>query len=201
MMRIRMIFMLVLASLMVGCGLSPQTVALRPVLNVPSPAIGQGRSLALVVVDRRATPAFGSRGGVYDTALITPLTDVAAAVRKALAERLQASGFVIQATEAQNRVAAALALHVEINKIDYRIIGPAIGSPVVNDVQVKALLNATLRSANAGRSLSGTYQAASFRRVAAYPSAADNADLLNKVVATALQQLLQDPKMIDLLRQ
>jgi uncharacterized lipoprotein YajG len=84
-----------LAAELISCALSPQTVAIKPLLNAQSYPLGRGRNLVREVLDQRPKFYFGSRGGVYHTALITPRTDVAQAIRQALAERLSANGFKV----------------------------------------------------------------------------------------------------------
>jgi uncharacterized lipoprotein len=164
-------------------------------VDVGVPAIGRNRPLALEVTDARDSPVFGSRGGLYgETALLTPRTEVAQSLRQALGERLAAAGFRIVTADTPDSVS----LDVRIQQLDYRLDTPAgPGGGVVNDARAEAVLDAILT--NAGRSHGARYQASSVRRVVGYPSEADNAALLNEVVAQSLRQLLQDPQLLALL--
>lgn len=181
--------------LLQGCALSPQTVTLTPLVDAAVPTVGRGRPMALSVNDARETTAFGSRGGLYgDTALLVPGEDVAQSVRRALAERLTAAGFRVM----PGGEAAPHALSVDIRRLSYRLeTPPGLAGGVINDARTEAILDAVLTHP-AGRH-GARYQAGSVRRVVGYPSEADNVALLNEVVAQALRQLLQDPRLQALL--
>lgn len=177
-----------------GCALNPQTVAIAPLVDARSQAIGNNRTLALQVQDRRPRQPFGARGGVYDTALINPRTEVAQAVYQALEERLVASGFRVSKAVGSE----PLALSVEILRIDYLSEpGTALGSPLVNQIRLHAAIAATAR--NGARILNSQYQASSTKRQIGYPSAAENERLINAVLAETLRQLLHDPDVLQVL--
>ena len=187
------IYPIVLSFLLLGCALSPQSITLSPVLNVAVTAQSQPQTIALNVLDLRPNRAFGTRGGVYDTALITPRTDVAQTLYRVLAERLRNGNFQLS-----DSIAAALPLlEVRIERIDYGAI-PVIAGGILNEIKVNALISATVR--NRGHVLSAQYQAASSRQINAYPSAEQNETLLNEVVGKALQSLLADQELLNLLR-
>lgn len=182
-----------IASVIFGaCALSPQTITLKPAIDVRSHPIGRGRELALEVVDLRPSRHFGSRGGVYgETALLNPRTEVAETVRRALAERLTASQFRVTPPNP----GAPLALRVEIQRIDYI----ASGEPIVSEVRAVAVIRAIVR--NSGRTLTSQYQANTARRVVGPPGEAANEVILNEVVGKVLQRLLQDGAVLELLSQ
>ncbi len=177
------------ALVLAACAVSPQTVALTPRLDVASPAIGRGRALVLEVVDVRPHVHFGSRGGVYDTALIAPRTDVAAAVRDALAERLVASQFQIVEAGADG----APALRVEIQRIDYRLDQRTVPAQVSTAARVRAVAR------NGATTLAGQYESSRSLQVLTLPDEARNEALLEAAVARALERILQDPAILDLL--
>ena len=188
---------LIIATLGQGCALSPQSVVLRPVLNVTIPPLSQPRTIALTVLDMRSSKAFGVRGGIYDTALITPRTDVAQTLRRILAERLQSGNFrVIDRIEADD-AAAALSLEVRIERINYGVT-PLVTGGLLNEVRVEALFQAIAR--NGERTLSGQYQAVGTRQINGYLNAEQNEALLNEVVGKALQNILADHELMTVLR-
>jgi uncharacterized lipoprotein YajG len=152
--------------------------------------------LALAVADQRPQKAFGTRGGVYNTALITPRTDVAQAIQRVLAERLGASGF--QVVPWQQGLEPSL--RVMVSSVDY-VVNQAstIGGPLINEVRVHAVIEAI--AINTGMSRSGHYQANSARRQVGFLSAPDNEFIINEVIAQALKQLLQDQNILNLLAQ
>lgn len=185
----KILWMLVLTALTAGCALSPQTVALLPRIDVQAHPIGLGRELALEVIDRRPDSAIGARGGIYDTALITPRSPADRVLWEALAERLTASGFRVVAA----RPDVSLGLRVELLQLTYR----ASGQPVVNRVEVQAAIAALVR--NGPRSLTGQYQANTSQVVFTAPSEAENERLINQVLGQALVRLLQDGEVLGLL--
>ncbi|MDX1657160.1 MAG: YajG family lipoprotein [Candidatus Competibacteraceae bacterium] len=175
--------------LLTGCALSPQTVALTPRVDAPAPVIGGGRSLALEVVDARSSPVFGSRGGVYKTALITSRTPVDQVVREALAERLTASGFRVVDPDQPS----PLGLSVTIERVDYR----ASGQPLVNQVRLEAEIRARARSG--GRELTGHYRSSLTRQVLKAPDEAANERLIDQLLGEVLARLLRDAALQELL--
>jgi uncharacterized lipoprotein YajG len=184
---------ILLAAELISCALSPQTVAIKPLLNAQSYPIGRGKSLALEVLDQRSKVHFGSRGGVYHTALITPRTDVAQAIRQALAERLSANGFKVVLPSSTS--VTPLSMRVDIQRIEYI----ARGDPVVNEVHIKAAIRAFTR--NGDKTLTSQYQANKVQRVLIPPDEVENEIMINEIVAEALQHLLQDKAVLDLLSQ
>lgn len=186
-----LVLAIVLAFVLSSCALSPQTVAIKPLLDVQSYPIGRGRSLALDVVDQRPDVHFGTRGGVYGTALISPRVDVAQAIRQSLAERLSANGFSVTLPQP----ASPLSMRVEIQRIDYI----ASGDPIVNEIQVRAAIRAITR--NGEKSLSSQYKASNTRQVLKPPNEVENEAIINEVVAETLKRMLNDKSILDLLAQ
>ncbi|MDQ2695570.1 MAG: YajG family lipoprotein [Pseudomonadota bacterium] len=184
------LIMVVVAAMLLGsCALSPQTVALTPRVDAPSQPIGQGRTLALEVVDRRPERNFGSRGGTYQTAVISPRTDVDLAVRQALTERLRASQFNVVPYQPD----APLAMQVEILQIAYQV--QEVG--LLKDIHARSAIQATVR--NGPTTLSGRYQANSARRELFWPNETENEAIINEVVGEALKRLFQDQAIVNLL--
>lgn len=175
--------------LLAGCASGPQQVDLTPYLEVRLPQGGQGRELALEVLDRRERQSFGLLAGITGNPPIGPARDPAAAVRQALAERFTAAGFQVQGP----RPAAPLSLTVEILDIRYE----ALGSPVVNEARTRAVVRAV--AINQGRQVTGEYQSNSARRVLGPPMAADNAYMLNEVISRVLDRMLADPRLVSAL--
>lgn len=186
-----------------GCALSPQSLTLRPFIDVPAEPIGRGRPLVLQVSDERSQAEIGRRGGVYDTASINLGTDVSQAVFAALAERLEASGFEVRSgsdatAPLGSEPADDLELRVVVRRVAYTARpDPLIGGLLFNEISTQAALKASLTAA--GLSRSGLYQASSVQRQLGYPTAAENEEIVNEVIAQALKQLLLDPELTLLL--
>ena len=155
--------MVLTSSGLVGCALSPQTVAILPAIDVRAEPIGRGRNILLEVLDQRPQQAIGARGGVYDTATITPRTDVVQGVEQALAERLEASGFNVGKDDTEVVLGSELGLRVAVLSIDYQAqTGAQLGTPLLNEIKLNAEIEATVTNNNNRRS--GQYQALSQRR-------------------------------------
>ena len=205
-MRVFAIFFTVLAtSVLCGlglasCALSPQTVAVLPAIDVRAEPIGRGREILLAVIDQRPQQAIGARGGIYDTATITPRTDVVQGVEQALAERLEASGFNVIKATGELAATPELGLQVAVLSIDYQALtGSQLGTPLLNEIKLSAEVNAT--ATNSSGSRTGQYQALSQRRQMGYPNAEENEIMINDVLARALKQLLEDRNILELLAQ
>lgn len=179
------------ALLIGGCALSPQTIDVAPSVTVEPAAIGQGRTLALDVVDKRPRAYFGTRGGVYGvTSTIGPTGDVSAGVRKAMAEALTAKGFrVVPAGSA-----ADLLMRLDVEDISY----VASGDPVVRSVETAARIGAVIRRGD--NEYSGRAQVKQSKDVITAPDAAQNETLINATLSQALERLLKNNDLVDFLR-
>lgn len=182
-----------LTVLLVGCALSPQSITVRPILDVSIPPSARPHIIQLQVRDMRSSQVFGTRGGIYNTALLEPRTDITSSIYRSLAERLRNGNFNIVT---DNRSNSPL-LEVRIKQIQYSS-SPIIAGGLINEIRINALFEATARHGN--RTLSGQYQATSTQQVSGYPSAEANEKLINKVTAEALRQLLSDQKLLAVLR-
>ena len=116
---------LIIGLIITACALSPQTVTIYPILQLPSRDIGRGRTIALEVIDARSSQSFGVRGGIYqETSVINPSGEIKVPVRNALATALHNYRFAV----ALPGVSAPLAMTVTIEDIRYT---PS-GAPLVN---------------------------------------------------------------------
>jgi uncharacterized lipoprotein len=174
-----------------GCALSPQIVQLQPSLAIDETNIGQGRTIALDAVDRRAGKTVGTRGGVYrDSAVISTGEDVAATLRRSMADALGAQGFRVLEPGAT----ADLSMTVGLEELSYK----AYGEPVVRTLEIAAKVsNAVARgdqryTANAG--ITDT------RNVLRAPAPEDNEAYINDTMAKALEKLLNDPRYLEFVK-
>jgi uncharacterized lipoprotein len=165
-------------------------VTIHPFLNLPSRDIGQGRTIALEVVDNRQNLAFGPRGGVYSaTALITPAGDLATSVRDALVAALHNYRFVV----AQPGALAPVRMSVSIDEIRYT---PS-GHPMVHQVRTDAVLSANCDFE--GRQYKIQFKVSSVKDVFPAPSAEENTKLLNAVISKGLQRMMDDEGLLKCL--
>lgn len=100
-----------------GCAFQPQSVAIAPTLSVPVSQIGQGKAVALDVVDERPRKTLGTVGARNIGADITLKGDIATTVRNSLQDGLTRMSFKQGA-----RGASDASLRVEIRNLDYTII-------------------------------------------------------------------------------
>lgn len=179
--------LLVFLSVLHGCALSPQVVRIRPVLDLsqlaPRP---QAASLALTVSDARQSALVGYRGGVYATAAITTDADLMSAVHAELARAFSQRGFRV----AGGGDAAEITLAVEIAELGYAVSEDRVTRTIETVATVRA------RSTTAEKTRTGEYQDRRTREVVKAPSAQDNEELINAVLAAALQRLVSDPDLL-----
>ncbi|MCG3144465.1 MAG: hypothetical protein HONDAALG_01895 [Gammaproteobacteria bacterium] len=182
---------LLVAWLLTGCALSPQTVPLQPVLAIDESDIGQGRTVALDAVDHRADQTLGTRGGVYrDSATISTVDDVAAALRRSMADALGAQGFRVLDAGAP----ADFGMTVGLEALSYR----AYGDPVVRTVEIAAKVSNVITRGD--QRYAASAGVSDTRNVLRAPAPEDNEAYVNDTLARALEKLLNDPRYLEFVR-
>lgn len=183
--------MVVVAWLLTGCALSPQTVTLQPVLAIDESNVGQGRTVALDAVDHRADKALGTRGGIYrDSATISTVDDVAAALRRSMADALGAQGFRVLEAGAP----ADFGMTVGLEGLSYR----AYGDPVVRTVEIAAKVSNVITRAD--QRYAASAGVTDTRNVLRAPAPEDNEAYLDDTLAKALEKLLNDPRYLEFVK-
>lgn len=183
----------VLIALLVGaCALSPQTIQIKPGVELQERGnIGQGRALSVQVRDNRDSPVVGTRGGVYaSTSEIRTAADIGTPIRHELADRLRVLGFRI--VDAGQQADADLTIMVDA--ISYE----ATGEPVVRSVETAATVR--VRAGIGNREYSGRYRASRTTKVLKAPGVEDNEEMINAAVSRVLERLLADRELLDFLR-
>lgn len=175
-----------------GCALSPQQVPIQPAFSVPQRDFGAGLSIALAVTDSRPHAYFGERGGVYDTAYITPEGDITAPVRSALEGALGRYGFTVTGA----RQPADLSMLVNIQAIDYE----ASGNAAMTTVDTRVSLGFELAAPD-GQVFNGDSSVSQSTEVALKPGEARNAELINQTLSLALERLMSDARVLNFLQQ
>lgn len=183
---------LLLALTLTGCALSPQSIELAPAPAITSENIGNNQSVAVFLKDVREDNAFGSRGGVYsDTSLIRAANELPEVFAERIRQGLQMKGFNAFSPQADSN-----RLEVDIKEFSYT---PEAGS-VVNRVTIQVVLHAIATQTN-GSLMSNTYRASNEFDMPFTPTAGRNRTMLNTVAEAALEQLLEDRKLLDFLAQ
>jgi len=175
---------------LVACAISPQSISLNPSVTVEKNNIGQGRSLNLTVLDKRATKALGSRGGIYsDTALVTIAGGPEEPIRQELIGALSGYGFnVINAANAD------IDLTIEVETLGYETQGSKYPLLVKNNILLKAVCN------KQESEFVSRYSANKEEEVLTSPTANQNERMINSLVSKALSALVKDQKLLNFLK-
>lgn len=175
-----------------GCGqtaFAPVFVDLAPRVDVPEARVGEGRAVALEVVDRRPDPSVGERRhGIVEGSRIELAQPIEATVHAALASALQRRGFVL----AEGAMGGAR-LVVEVRELSYVPEGGAFGARATSVVALHA-------EARAGdRFLSRDYRIADSDRMAIASSEHFNSGRLSAMLGEVLRRMVSDPEMMAVL--
>ena len=169
--------------LLAGCAQSPQRVWLEPKLNVPTSSLGEGKVVAVDVVDRRPSPSLGNFGKSRDASTeLSTEQDVALVVKQEVIAGMRKKGFVA-VEEQSNRDAK---LNVEVQLLEYA----TSPNTWTGDVYIKSAMKAV--ASKNGKTLEKMYRANFDKRVVVVPTAANNEQWINEALGDVLRQLLED---------
>lgn len=183
---------LVLCVMLVACAHSPQTINIRPDIDVSKAnALGQGTKITLQVVDNRASRVIGSRGGVYaDTANISTVSDIATPIRGELVQGLRVLGYEVVGADQASKAD----LKVLVDAIEYK----TTSKRVMTDIETAATVRAVARVGN--REFSGRYRGTQTKEVLRTPSSEDNDEMVNAAVSRVLERMLTDQELLEFMR-
>ena len=173
--------------LLAACALSPQIVPIQPDIQVTHPATDKG-VLALEVTDTRSSNTLGKRGGVYgDTSDISTAGDITGGLRQSLVTALRKMGYEVLADP------SSPALRVELATLGYRVIE----DKVTRHIETRAAVNAVFNKEN--KTFTNTYTITRNKEMLAPPGEGENVQLINDTLAAALQQMLEDGDLFNLI--
>lgn len=177
-------------ALLSGCAFNAQTVQLNPSVASSHSTEGQGVSVAIRVVDERASQSLGHRGNAYGSAAeITTNSDVAAVVSEQITRALKSAGFMVLGPSAQGNAS----LTVEVRLLNYSTsTGFWTGG-----IQIEATLEA--KAQKAGKSFEQMYRVKNEQRVVVVPTADKNAEWINAALGDVITKLVTDPKLLEFL--
>ena len=185
------LLIVVLASFLVtACALTPQSVTLRPKVEVAATSLGQGRTVGVTVVDERPRSIVGYRGVGTMGATITTAGDPPSAVQAALADGLRRHGF----NPVMGQVPEGRELRVEIRGLDYTLSQAVFGSTLRTESTLKGIC-----VIGSTRPYEGTYRGEYEESIHIVPSDSANEEYLNLVLSRAIQRLFQDTQLIQCL--
>ena len=179
-------YLLILPSL-TGCALSPQTVAIIPVLDGIGTSVTPGKQLAIQVRDTRANSIIGYRGGVYDTAAITTAENLTTSIEREVTQAYSKSGYSV--TEAGT---ADIRVMIDIESMDYK----AQQNNIIWDIEFSAAIRVTATSGTGEKSLQ--LQDRLTKQYAKAPSPRENEALINDVITTLLRRLVENNEFLTI---
>lgn len=186
----RILLVALVAALVSGCAFNAQTIDLHPTISTPHSAEGQGVSVAVRVVDERASQSLGHRGSAAGAAAeITTNSDVKAIVSEQVIHALQNEGFTVLGPTAQGNAN----LTVEVRLIQYSTsVGFWTGG-----IQIEATLEA--KAEKAGKNFEQMYRVKNEQRVVVVPTADKNAEWINAALGDVITKLVTDQKLLTFL--
>lgn len=179
--------LLVALILLSGCAFNAQTVNLHPTVLSTHSSTGQGVTVAVHVVDERASQSLGRRGGAVGAAAeITTNSNVAAIVSEKVTRALQDNGFTVLGSTAQGNAS----LTVEVRLLKYSTsVGFWTGG-----IQIEATLEA--RAEKSGKSFEQMYRVKNEQRVVVVPTADKNAKWINTALGDVITKLVTDQNLL-----
>jgi uncharacterized lipoprotein len=169
-----------------ACALSPQTVKIDPDLKLPEElSVIANTRFSLSVTDKRKSPVLGQRGGVYkETAIIKTEGDITEKIRLNLIPLFEKAGYNIDKS-------AATRMNIVIVELTYQ----GYGEHRISEVEVTAKVSVTITS-TAGN-ISKNFNASHKQEVLNAPSEEKNAELINDILSTVIQPVLNDKTLLD----
>lgn len=178
--------------LLQGCSLRPQNIKLDPPVEVAPSNVGQGKMVWVQIRDARARKTLGNVGdpdgrftqvSVDDDFSSTVYQRVSAAMRKI--------GFVAQPTPAPDE----RKLVIEVRELKYQSLKQTL--TFATDVSVSIIAMAT----NGNEHYDRVYNAGEQKTSPLLPDEKERAQTVNKVVGMALDDMLNDSRLVGLLAQ
>lgn len=179
-----------LAAAVQGCSLKPQNLRLDPPVKVKESDIGSSRIIGLGVSDVRPDKKLGEVGD-QDRKMVdvTVEEDPSPAVYARMKEALSRLGFsVVPYGDAMERT-----LQVEIQVLELR----SVKTPFTFETELKAAVSA--RAANGPEHYDRQFSVRTRKDGAAPPFEKDSTVLVNTAVSQALEDMLADEQLLELL--
>ena len=176
--------------LLAGCTLSPQTINIKPSLDISALPKTNSQRISIDVKDVRKDNVIGLRGGVYKTASISTDTKTIESIYREVAAAFNSLGFVVVSNDRDN----INKLIIEIDQLTYNVAQKKL----IWGIELFASIKATADTAMKKSTL--TLQDKRIKDYAKFPSMEQNEEMINKLVSTLLQRLLEDQEIIALLK-
>ena len=172
-----------------GCALSPQIVDISPRPDVPDgTSVANANTIGIEVNDARGSREIGSRGGIYrDTATISTAGGMTRSLRNIIAGAFATLGYTVVASGAD------ATLTVDVTELRYN----AQGDNNVRKVETVAALATTCR--NGGFTQTNNYRVTDAKDVLKAPSGGANEEMINQTLASALERMFNDNRLLECL--
>lgn len=192
-MKTRLWFVLALFGMVVaiqGCSLKPQNLRIDPPVKVTESAVGNGRIIGLGISDTRTDKKLGEVGDPNTKMVdVSVEADPSEAVYARLQEAFAKLGFsVVPYSDAME-----LTLRVEIRSLELKSVKTAF----TFETELRAEVGA--RAANGPDFYDRQFNVRTRKDGAAPPFEKDSAILVNTAVSQALEDMLSDEQLLELL--
>lgn len=192
-MKTRLWFVLAVFGMVVaiqGCSLKPQNLRIDPPLKVTEAAVGNGRIIGLEVSDTRTDRKLGEVGDPNTKMVdVSVEEDPSAAVYARLQEALAKLGFsVVPHSDAMERI-----LQVEIRSLQLKSVKTAF----TFETELRAEVGA--HAGNGPEYYDRQFNVRTRKDGAAPPFEKDSTMLVNTAVSQALEDMLADEQLLELL--
>jgi uncharacterized lipoprotein YajG len=173
-----------------GCALKPQNLRLEPALSVQPVPVASGTIIGLAIQDNRSTQKLGEVGDPNTQLVEVSLTeDFGPRVYEEVSRSLAALGFsVVPYSDNLER-----AITIDVRKLELSSIKQAF----VFDTELRAELGAMAR--NGGDSYERLYYVRTRKETAGPPSLKESNTLVSTAVSQALDDVLSDQRLGELL--
>lgn len=172
-----------------GCTLKPQNLRIDPPVKVNESAIGNGRIIGLGVSDSRTDKKLGEVGDPNTKMVDVAAEDPSAAVYGRLQEALGKLGFsVVPHSDAMERT-----LQVEMRSLELK----SVKTPFTFETELRAALAA--HAANGPEYYDRQFNVRTRKDGAAPPFEKDSIMLVNTAISQALEDMLADDQLLELL--
>lgn len=181
----RICVLFVLLGGLAGCALSPQQLQPNPVVsNSALPSVGHGQAISVNVVDQRASPIIGTRGGLYPStsSISIQSNDLVPKLQQQAEQALTKMGYKPQS-------GSSTTLTIAIDSIVYT---PS-DSNFANDASVKAVLKAQLQTPS--KTYNGKYSSVTSQAFTTAPGLEKNNEFVSEVLSNVLTNVFKDSNL------
>lgn len=178
---------ILLALALPACAITKMEAKINPTVDIAESNIGQGRTVALTVIDERPTKDLGKRAAMG--AEIEMKDDIATIFQEKIGEGLRRNGFAV----VNGTAPGAATLRIDVRSLDYDVnVGWWTGG-----IDVSASMKAQAKGAR--EEYERMYRSNKEDRVVFVPGAKGSNERINTVVSELMRQLLEDRKLLEVL--